>query len=319
MKNARTRSLILVTLSTIGLGGAGCGSSTPAKTGTAGSGAGAAGTAGTAGATGSGGAPFITDAGAAACPKSALTILFNPMYSAYDGVHMFQLPAVVNGIDPTAVDIQWSASDPSMVALETDPTTGGVMITMQKAGNVDIIASAGSLCGIAHLSITAATPDDWQAGSDRYNNGVVLNRLPIGGGRMQPDAGADGGIQAKCTDCHGDTAASGPFKTVQHTPEQTGGFSDADLINIFEHGMVPQGGYFDTSIVSYMVWQAFHKWDVGDSEKGLVIYLRSLTPAAQTGAANFGGRFDGGVRRDGGFMRPEGGMGMGRRDAAAGQ
>ena len=45
------------------------------------------------------------------------------MYSAYDGVHMFQLPAVVNGIDPTQVEIDWSASDPSIVALEPDPTT----------------------------------------------------------------------------------------------------------------------------------------------------------------------------------------------------
>lgn len=319
------RALLKLALGTSMMVTASCGSSSPAKTGAAGGG-GSAGATGAAGDTGgSAGAAALTDAGAAACSKSALTILFNPMYSAYDGVHMFQLPAVVNGLDPTAVDIEWSASDPSMVNLEPDATTGGVMITMQKSGNVDIIATAGGLCGIAPLTITAATPDDWTAGSERYNNGVVLNRLPVTGmgmgGRQQLDAGTndDAGIQAKCTDCHGDTAATGPFKTVQHTPEQTGGFSDQDLINIFEHGMVPTGGYFDTSIVSYQLWQSFHKWNVGDSEKGLVVYLRSLTPAAQTGAANFGGRFDGGIR-DGGFMRPEGGMGMGgRRDAAAGQ
>jgi hypothetical protein len=110
---------------------------------------------------------------------------------------------------------------------------------------------------------------------------------------------------------------------VQHTPEQTGGFSDADLMGIFQMGVVPTGGYFDTKIVSYAQWQQFHKWDVGDSAKGLVVYLRSLTPAMQTGVPNFGGRFDGGVRdggfpiRDGGFgMREGGGM---RPDAAAGQ
>ncbi|HVU51860.1 MAG TPA: hypothetical protein VHL80_14285 [Polyangia bacterium] len=320
MNIAWTRSNALATLVSlvVAWGGGACGSSSPAsKNG----GAGSSGASGDTGATGTagaaGGATSSTggSTGATGCPKSALTILFNPMYSAYDGVHMFQLPAVVNGIDPSQVDIEWSASDPSMVALETDPTTGGVMITMQKAGNTNIIASAGSLCGIAPLSITAATPDDWMAGSDRYNNGVVLTRLPIGGGMRQAmDAGADGGIQAKCTDCHGDTA-SGPFKTVQHTPEQTGGFSDDDLVNIFQNGVVPKGGYFDTSIVSYQVWQTFHKWDVGDSAKGLVVYLRSLTPAAQTGAANFGGRFDGGVRDGGG----RGGMGGGRRDAAVGQ
>jgi hypothetical protein len=324
MTIARNRSIVLATLVLIGapLGAASCGSSSPAsKTGAAGSAGGTSGS-GNAGDTGTaGGGTAGTGVGtggstpAGACPKSALTILFNPMYSAYDGVHMFQLPAVVSGLDPTQVQIDWSASDPSMVALEPDPTTGGVMITMQKAGNVNIVASAGSLCGVAPLSITDATPADWMAGSDRYNNGVVLNRLPVGG-RGRPDAGTDGGVDAKCTDCHGDTAA-GPFKTVQHTPEQTGGFSDADLINIFQNATVPKGGYFDTTIVSYAVWQSFHKWDVGDSAKGLVVYLRSLTPAAQTGAANFGGRFDGGVR-DGGFPMRDGGM-RGPRDAAPGQ
>jgi cytochrome c553 len=237
------------------------------------------------------------------------------MYSAYDGVHMFQVPAVVNGLDPSQVEIDWSASDPSMVALEPDTATGGVMITTQKAGTVSIIATAGSLCGASLLTITAATPDDWTAGSERYNMGVTITRLPNGMMR-QRDAGADAGttIAAACTSCHGDTASTGPYKTVQHTPEQTGGFSDADLVNIFEHGMVPTGGYFDTSIVSYAMWQSFHKWDVGDSEKGVIVYLRSLAPAAQTGAANFGGRFDGGMGggRDGGVrdggMREGGGM-----------
>jgi hypothetical protein len=288
---------------------AACGSSSPAKTGGAGTSGGGTGTAG------SGGAMVMTDAAPVdGCPKSALSILFNPMYSAYDGMHMFQLPAVVNGIDPTQVEIDWSASDPSMVALEPDPTTGGVMITMQKAGNVSIIATAGSLCGVAPLSITAATPADWMAGSDRYNSGIVLNRIP------RPGMSADGGTDVKCTDCHGDTASTGPFKTVQHTPEQTGGFSDADLMGIFQMGVVPKGGYFDTTIVSYAMWQSFHKWDVGDSAKGLVVYLRSLAPAMQTGVPNFGGRFDGGIpMRDGGFgMREGGGMRPGP-DAAAGQ
>jgi hypothetical protein len=312
-------SFLALALLLSGLALGACGSSSPSTSGTAGtSGSAGAGGNNTAGVTGG-------DQDAAAptgCPKSALTVLFSPMYSAFDGVHTFQVPAVINGIDPNAVTIEWSASDPSMVALEPDPTTGGVMITTQKAGTVSIIASAGSLCGASLLTITDATPDDWMAGSARYNEGVVITRLP--GGMMRPprDAGADAadaaaatdaGIEAACTSCHGDTASAGPFKTVQHTPEQTGGFSDEDLINIFEHGMVPKGGYFDTSIVPYAFWQGFHKWSVGDSEKGLVVYLRSLAPAAQTGASNFGGRFDGGVR-DGGFLR-DGGGGM-RRDAA---
>ncbi len=257
------------------------------------------------------------------------------MYSAFDGVHTFQVPAVVNGLDASQITINWSASDPSMVKLETDPTTGGVMITTQKAGKVSIIASAGGLCGSSLLTISAATPQDWMDGSSRYNNGVVINRIPRTGG-MRPGAGGAGGAggasaasagaggtgggasatQAACTNCHGDTA-SGPFKTVQHTPEQTGGFSDAELIGIFQNGTVPTGGYFDASIVSYMEWQSFHKWDVGDTPQNMVVYLRSLTPAAQTGMANFGGRLMGGGGAGGGRGMGTGGRG-GRGGAGGG-
>jgi cytochrome c553 len=196
------------------------------------------------------------------------------------------------------------------VKLETDPTTGGVMITTQKAGKVSIIATAGSLCGASLLTITAATPQDWADGSARYNDGVVINRIPrTGGGRPGGTGGAGGAggaaasggaggataQMAACTNCHGDTATSTElYKTVQHTPEQTGGFSDADLINIFQKGIVPTGGYFDPTIVAYTTWQTFHKWDVGDTPQSVVVYLRSLTPAAQTGMSNFGGRFMGG-------------------------
>lgn len=290
---SRTNLLVLGCI----LVGAGCGSSssTPGNgggTGGKGSGTGTAPTGG--------------------CPQAALKIVFSPMYSAYDGVHTFQVPAVVNGIDPTATQIVWSAADPSMVALQPDPTTGGVMITMQKSGNTTIYAQAGTLCGAAPLTITAATPDDWMAGSTRYNDGVTISiRNLFGGGRQSPDAGQTSD-QYACTNCHGDTA-TGPYKDVAHTPEQTGGFSDTDLINIFEHGMVPQGGYFDTMILSYAMWQSFHKWDPGTAEKGLVVYLRSLTPAAQNGSSNFGGMYDGGVRggRDGGFNFGDGGFNFG--------
>jgi hypothetical protein len=337
--SVRIPALLLGTLSMVAIA---CGSSSPAaKTGTAGSAGGTAGTGAAAGSTGAAGAATptgtagagaggtgggmdaaagasigaggmamtVTDAAAppAGCPQSALQILFDPMYSAYDGVHTFQIPAVVNGLDPTEVQISWAASDPTMVALELDPSTGGVMITTQKAGTVTIIAQAGSLCGASLLTITAATPDQWTAGSMRYNSGVIVTTL---GQTRRP---VDGGLQAECTSCHGDTAATGPFKTVQHTPEQTGGFSDADLINIFQNGMVPKGGYFDDSIVTYAQWQSFHKWDVGDNAQAVVVYLRSLVPAAQTGTSNFGGMFTGG-RRDGGmFMPPP------RRDAGVGQ
>ncbi|MEP6652292.1 MAG: hypothetical protein ABJA82_02980 [Myxococcales bacterium] len=261
------------------------------------------------------------------CAKNDLMVVFAPMYTAFDGTHTFQVPAVVQGVAADA--ISWSASDKTMVDLATDTNTGGVMISARKAGSVTIVASAGTLCGSSSLTISAASDADWQAGSARYNSGVVLPAR----GRMGMGMGAGGGggdgaggasMAYACTNCHGDTATSGPYKTVSHTPEQTGGFSDDALQNIFRNGTFPGGATdpnFDAKIVMYEIWSGFHKWSMSDDQaKGLIVYLRSLTPQAQTGAANFGGRFDGGVmrdgggfgdggrpNRDGGFTRPDGG------------
>jgi hypothetical protein len=263
--------------------------------------------------------PGTVSATPGACASNVLEVAFSPMFSAFDGVHTFQVPAIVDGILPTA--ITWSSSDPTTVDLQPDVATGGVLITTRKPGVVDIIATAGGLCGAAKLTIAAATPDDWEAGSKRYNEGVVLRGLP----RPQFDGGAGGpggpnaqgptdagpATEAACTNCHGPTA-NGPFKTVAHTPTQIGGFNDAELTDIFTKGIVPMGGYFDETIVPYNQWRNFHKWDMTpEAAKGMVVYLRSLTPAPQTGARNFGGRMfgDGGMRgpRDGGGRREAGG------------
>src|SRR5579872_5628278 len=100
---------------------------------------------------------------------------------------------------------------------------------------------------------------------------------------------ADGGGPA-CTNCHGETATNGPFTDVSHTPEQTGGFSDDEILNIVLHGTFPEGGYFDPTIAPYAAWQNFHRWaDIQpDQQRGIITYLRSLTPAPQKGQVNFG-------------------------------
>jgi hypothetical protein len=116
------------------------------------------------------------------------------------------------------------------------------------------------------------------------------------------DAAAELGIQqcignpfdtppAACTNCHGDMSngklfGMTLFSDVSHTPEQTGGFSDQDLTNVFAHGTVPPGGYFDPSIVPYANWHLFHTWsDINTAEEqaGMTAYLRSLTPKEQLG------------------------------------
>ena len=234
---------------------------------------------------------------------TALTVLFSPMYSAYDGTHKFQVPAVVSGIDGKAVT--WSVSDTAVVDTASDPDTGGIMLTMKKAGTVTVKAQAGGLCGSSTLTISQAAAADWDVGNNRYNDGIVLRPGP------PVDGGAgDGGSprQAACTNCHGPTA-TGAFNDVAHTPEQTGGFSDDELIGIFTKGQVPDGGYFDPSIVPQEAWSGFHKWDMtNDEAKGVVVYLRSLTPTPQSGSNNFGGRFDGGPPPEGGpFGPPDGG------------
>jgi hypothetical protein len=177
------------------------------------------------------------------------------------------------------------------------------MVTTQGSGDVTIVAQSGNRCGSASLHIAAATDDDWMIGSERYNNGTLLTQVRPG--QLQR---IDGGAQAACTNCHGPTATNATYTTVEHTPLQTGGFTDDELVGIFTMGVVPAGGYFDTSIVRQNVWAMFHQWSMSaDDAKGVVVYLRSLTPAPQTGKPNLPVR----GFRDGGFPRRDGGRGGG--------
>jgi hypothetical protein len=264
-----------------------------------------------------------------ACSENVLPIIFNPAYSAFvtDNTSStplsFQIPAVVNdsAVDPTT--LTWSASDSTVVSLAADPTTGGEMITVNKPGTVTIIATVQgtSSCGSSTLDITSATYAEWQSGSNRYNNGVALDfRCILGNTGISMDGGPCPDAGPACTQCHGPSAnATTGFTDIAHTPEQTGGFSDQDLINIVINGVVPgcgtgttcptaDSGYFDPTIIPYDQWQRFHHWgDIqGSDQEGMVVYLRSLTPTAQNGSADFGGQRDGG-RYDGGHF--EGGHG----------
>jgi hypothetical protein len=245
----------------------------------------------------------------AMCAKNDLQIFFSPMYTAFDGTHQFQIPAVVGNVDPTT--ITWTVSDPALADLQNDVALGGAMISSRKAGNLTVMASGGGVCGTSELTITESSLDDWNIGNMRYNNGIKLVGDVPGRGRPAADAGPPM-TDVACTNCHGPTAM-GPYKTVSHSPEQTGGFSDEELVNIFTKGTVPIGGYFDSSFVSYDRWRVFHRWDMSPAEaKGVVVYLRSLTPISQAGMrGDFGGR-------DGGGGRGNGGGGNGNRaDATA--
>jgi hypothetical protein len=249
--------------------------------------------------------------------------------------------------DPTQGNLQLEAFDNGGVLIP------GVLITLSGTGNdagqitVVAVESNGS-CGTSVLNVTQNTVDDWNIGNARYNDGVALHlnlptRREAGAPVVPPDGGSDAGVVVRpdggfgglgllasdagsyyetaggtaCTNCHGPTATNGPYKTVSHTPEQTGGFSDTDLQNIIWNGEVPDGGYFDPTVIitncdggpictaqALATWHQFHRWvDItADELPGVICYLRALTPEAQNGTANFGG-FRGG-RRDGGAFVP---------------
>jgi hypothetical protein len=222
--------------------------------------------------------------GGAAPVGNDLKILFNPMYSGFDGENTYQIPAIVSGVK----DVKWEASDPSMVDLAPDPG-GGVMITTRKAGDLKIIARAGDLSGQADLHITQYTPEERAAGDARYHNNIPLVLMfPM----RDPDAGPPTGPpnfmipdDLSCNNCHGSGAMA---LDVEHTPQQTGGYSDDQIIGIITMGMKPPGSAYRTGIPPFL-YQMFHTWGATDEEKrGLVAYLRSLSPMTQ-GMIDFGG------------------------------
>jgi len=217
------------------------------------------------------------------CDGGGLTVAFNPMYSAYDGMHTFSIPAIVVGANDNVV---WSADSTYVGMMSDSERPNEVLLTMQSAGDTTIVVTSvdGTKCATAQLHIEQSTPQNWMIGEARYNDGksVVLNSAA----GTTLDQGSGG---PACTSCHGETATGGLFTDVSHTPEQTGGFSDQDILNIVLHGEFPEGGAFDPNIVSYTAWHAFHQWDdiMPSQQLGIVTYLRSLTPEPQKGAPNF--------------------------------
>ena len=207
-----------------------------------------------------GGAPT----GDGGCTQSStLQIHFAPMYSAFvtDSTQQtFQVPAIVTGGTGTAV---WSASPSSAVSFLTT-STGTTMTVNSATPTVTITAQVGSLCTSTTLGITSAVEADWATGNARYNNNVPIIPGCIDG-KVQPLL-ADAGINLPttipdagcpdagpaCTGCHGSAPTGGFFTGVQHTPEQTAGFTDEELVNIFVNGTVDDGGPFNPNILPYV-------------------------------------------------------------------
>src|SRR5262249_43387177 len=159
-----------------------------------------------------------------------LEIQFSQMYTGFDGQHDFRLPAKIAG----AKKITWSASPAGVVEFEQGDTTGEIMIHVVQAATdgqtkVTITGKVGSLKATAPLLISGTTPDVWQEGSSRYNDGVQFTwgggdggfgegRPPDGGHRDHPPPDP----HLACTNCH--DQGKGDGHDVEHTPTQTGGY-----------------------------------------------------------------------------------------------
>jgi hypothetical protein len=227
-----------------------------------------------------------------------LAVLFPKMYSAYDGVHQFKLPATVGGV----AGVRWSASDPSLVDLDPDASGSNVLITTRGAGTVTLTATAGSLSGSADLVIESASAETWDNGNQRYNNGIVPPPRNRDGGMGMGGGGGGGGMGSMvrmmqaCANCHNGQ------QDVEHTPTQTAGYSDSELLQIMTTGTKPAG--VPQRVLSAEAFGRIHKWTMTEEEKiGLIVYIRALAPKSQGPVLDFGGRGGGGGgggRRDGG-------------------
>ena len=241
----------------------------------------------------------------------ALKLLYPTMYSAYDGVHKFQVPVRV---EDTTIELSgWSAIPSAAVQFDPDPEGGGVLLTvLNDTPEVTIAAHTGGsapLGGTATLHVTKATPEEWALGQERYTTGAdweiidpadvppELKGMDISKLSLEDIVGLVGPLKLlellsavangpppahnlKCTNCH---STGAKYFEVQHTPTQIAQISDADVETIFTKGMKPPGVAFRVLPSDIQPrYKDMHLWMATDAEvKGLIVYLRSLTPAGQ--------------------------------------
>jgi hypothetical protein len=207
------------------------------------------------------------------------------MYSAWNGVQTFKLPARVEG---ATVDLSgWLAVPSAAVLFEEDPDSeaGGVMITVLDGVPEITIAAMTSdmlLGGAATLHVQVSTEASWVEGEARYNNGVdytipMLSFTDLLDPNYMPPEPPD---DLACNNCH---TTGAKYFEIQHTPTQIGYISNADLITIFTMGMKPPGVAWSLIPEGLQhLYVGFHTWEAPmDQQQSLIVYLRSLTPVVQ--------------------------------------
>jgi hypothetical protein len=265
--------------------------------------------------TGATGGTGAAGGGAVDANATEIHLNFTPMYSAFGGTHTYQIPVTIDGaaLDPAGTDpvntdtVMWIVDKKFVQADPFPDIKGAVMLTTKAAGTTMVTMTANTknghkVKGVSTLKITEATDADWEMGQARYDNGVSINFGMFGMMGMMGMGGAAGGAapagppnpaniismipkDASCGNCHNNTTGL----TVEHTPLQTGGYSDEQLIKIFTMAEKPMGAKFNSPFLKMLptdfaaqIYTMLHQWSISaEVQKGIVLKLRSITPKAQ--------------------------------------
>jgi hypothetical protein len=236
-------------------------------------------------------------------------------YSAFDGnAHDYQLtpnvpsasemPSNTNPDPIMPSTLVWTVEDAFLKKESYTDIPSAILVTTKKAGTTTLKVSGKTVSGKAvngkaTLEISNASADEWTVGDARYNNGMMIDWGSIfTAGRMQAQAAMMGGATSMgtcglpfslgdaipktsaCGNCHNNMSGI----TVEHTPQQTAGYSDDDLVQIFTMGKKPAGYTFTSNNLKFVpmpdcVYATFHTWDIDDmTKKGIIWKLRSLKP-----------------------------------------
>jgi hypothetical protein len=228
-------------------------------------------------------------------------ISFTPMYSAFDGAHDYALTPSVPSAAPTTKDadpvvassIKWDLDAAFVKRDEFPDLPSAIKLTTKKDGKTTVKVTAKTMSGQsvrgeAALTISKASQTEWDAGEARYSNGMMITWMrpmmaAMGEGTCGLPVTIDLPKTSACGNCHNSMNAF----SVEHTPTQTAGYSNEDLVNIFTTGAKPAGGTFNSPFLRNApmpdcIYKAFHTWEMTDDEKkGIVWKLRSIAPKVQ--------------------------------------